>query len=165
MDDIQTKHVLKPAAGGKPTEDSVTKEALKLAADDKKKENAANASTKESESKKKKSQKKANTPVSPKKSEMDQAIDVLKENCATMTLDIHPTMLPALAPLTIVVINGVKEIQYNNVDCNHNTPDLAKGYEIINNILDNPLHTDNKYEQALGGDVQLFALSWEKVCH
>lgn len=165
MDDIQTKHILEPAAGGKPTEDFVTEEASKLTADDKNEENAANAPTKQSEHKKNKGKNKAKTSISPKKSEMDQAINVLKENCATMTLDIHPTMLPALAPLTIFVINGVEEIQYNNVDCNHNTPDLAKGYEIMNNILDNPLHTDNKYEQALGGDVQFIALSWEKVCH
>ena len=126
MDDIQTKHILEPAAGGKPTEDFVTEEASKLTADDKNEENAANAPTKQSEHKKNKGKNKAKTSISPKKSEMDQAINVLKENCATMTLDIHPTMLPALAPLTIFVINGVKEIQYNNVDCTTTHQTLPK---------------------------------------
>ena len=74
-------------------------------------------------------------------SELHEAIKVLEENCATTTLDIHPTVIPVLAPLTIVELSGGrKSIQYNTVDCNHNTPNLRKGYEIMNNLLNTPLN-------------------------
>ena len=74
-------------------------------------------------------------------------------------------MIPALAPLTIVTHpNGMQVIQNNNVDCNHNTPNLNKGYEVMNNVLNNPLNHMIDNERTLGGDQQLFAVSWDKVC-
>ena len=97
--------------------------------------------------------------------ELHEAIQVLEENCATTTLVVHPTMIPVLAPLTIVKLpGGAIDIQYNNVDCNHNTLNLSKGYEIMNNILNNPLNNSIENEQTLGGDQQFFAVRWDKVC-
>ena len=113
----------------------------------------------------KKARSRATQANSPKKSDLDKAMEVLSSNCDTTTLAVHPTMIPALAPLTIVENpSGVKEIQYNNVDCNHNTPDLSKGYQIMNNLLNNPLHTNNEHERTLGGDLQFLAIGWDKVC-
>lgn len=107
----------------------------------------------------------ATTPESPVRSELHEAIEVLENNCATITLKVHPTMIPALAPLTIVTLpNGMQVIQNNNVDCNHNTPNLSKGYEVMNNVLNNPLNHMIDNERTLGGDQQLFAVSWDKVC-
>jgi len=50
------------------------------------------------------------------------------------------------------------------VDYNHNTPNLSKGYQILNNVLNNPLNHAIDSEQTLGGGQQLFAVSWDKVC-
>ena len=96
---------------------------------------------KESKKKKKKIKERSNNasataPESCVQSELHEAIKVLEENCATITCVVHPTMVAALAPLIIVtILGGRKGIQYNNVDCNHNTPNLSKGYEIMNNRL------------------------------
>ena len=110
----------------------------------------------------KKKKKKMNDPIM--KSELQDAIDVLEKKCKTVPFKIHPTMIPAMAPLTMTETSGgVKEIQYNNVDCNHNTPSLSKGYQIMNNVLKNPMNIKNEYEQTLGTDQQLFALDWNKV--
>ena len=74
-------------------------------------------------------------------SELHESIKVLEENCATITLVVHPTMIAALGLFTIgTLFDGRKGIQYNNVDYNHITPNLSKGYEIMNNILNNPLN-------------------------
>ena len=120
---------------------------------------------KKKKGKKKKDSASATTPESPVRNDLQEAIEFLENNCATMTLKVHPTMIPALAPLTIVTLsNGAQVIQNNNVDCNHNTPNLSKGYQILNNVLNNPLNHAIDSERTLGGDQQLFAVSWDKVC-
>ena len=93
-----------------------------------------NHHVKESKKKKEKIKKRNNgasaiAPESRVHSELHEAIKVLEENCATITPEVHPTMIAALASLIIVtLLGGRKGIQYNNVDCNHNTPNLSKGY-------------------------------------
>ena len=125
---------------------------------------------KQSKKKKKKIKKRSDgasetAPESRVPSELHEAIKVLEENCYTTNLVVHPTMIAALGPLTIVTLfDGRKGIQYNNVDCNHNTPNLKRGYEIINNVLNNPLNNSIDNERTLGGDQQLFAVRWGKVC-
>ena len=104
-------------------------------------------------------------PESHVQSELHEAIKVLEENCTTTTLNLHPTMIPVLLSLAIVeLLSGRKVIQYNNVDCNHNTPNISKGYKIMNNLLNNPLNNSIENEQTLGGDQQFFAINWDKVC-
>ena len=98
------------------------------------------------------------------RNDLQEAIEFLENNCAIITLKVHPT-IPALAPLTVVtLLNGMQVIQNNNVDCNHNIPNISKGCQILNIVVNNPLNHAIDSERTLGGDQQLFAVSWDKVC-
>ena len=74
-------------------------------------------------------------------------------------------MLAATTPLTMVEEEeSSKKNQFNLLNFNHNVPNSSKGYEITNNMLDNPMHMRVNHGRSLGDDGQLVVIQWNKVC-
>ena len=64
-------------------------------------------------------------------------------------------MLPFISPTTFATNYGGTFIRLNMPDVNHNTGNKEKAYEIVNNILSNPIGIRNKQLQEWIMDIQL----------
>ena len=80
------------------------------------------------------------------------------------TVTIHPTMLCLLLPNTFSKAPTEKDdrsIEVNYVDVNHNDPNMEKGYEIMNNAMDNPFKVPNPYKGlGVGKDGEILMLNF-----
>lgn len=93
----------------------------------------------------------------------EQADAFLKENTASITCEIHPSMFAILGPSTWIEVNNEGYIQENMIPCNHNTLNKTKVMSIMNNILGNPLGVKNGPAQDWGTDAELLVAKWDKV--
>jgi len=72
----------------------------------------------------------------------------------------HPTML---VYFTLLVPNGDDELMMYFADVNHNVPNGNKVMKLINNMLDNPLQSNEAIDKDWGLDTQLFVNPYNKV--
>lgn len=90
----------------------------------------------------------------------DNAIAFIEKNTKRRIINIHPTMLGIIGPLSL---NVKGEVQLNMPDCNHNTPDPAKVCHIMNNMCNNVMSTKNTHSRDMGADAEFLAIHWKKV--
>ena len=93
-----------------------------------------------------------------RKSELQHVEDCIERYTKKNMVTIHPTMLGITAPFTVATILDSTHIQFNFTDCNHNTPNSAKGNDIMNNLLDNLMEREMNHEQSLQNDGKLFVI-------
>lgn len=92
--------------------------------------------------------------------DFDNAIAFIEKNTKRRIINIHPTMLGVIGPLSL---NDKDEVQLNMPDCNHNTPDPAKVCHIMNNMCNNVMKTKNTHSRDMGADAEFLAIHWKKV--
>ena len=98
--------------------------------------------------------------------ELDREKAKIAQHTKRTTVWIYPTMLAATIPVIIMEEEYCnKTIQFNLLNYNHNVPNSSKGYEIMNNMLDNPMQIKVNHERSLGGNGQLVVIQWNKVCY
>ena len=72
----------------------------------------------------------------------------------------HPTML---VYFTLLVPNGDNKLMMYLVDVNHNVPNGNKVMKLINNMLENPLRSNEAIDKDWGLDTQLFVNPYNNI--
>ena len=87
------------------------------------------------------------------------ANSVINTTCGKLNVQFHSSMWLYIIPLVIQNDTVVAAIPH----ANHNSLSLKTAYEIINNIVNNPLEINSFHAQELGNDMQVMAIYKTKV--
>ena len=94
------------------------------------------------------------------KNDIDNANKYIADNTNNVTIMMHPTML---VYFTLLVPKEHDELMMYLADVNHNIPNGNKVMKLMNNMLDNPLRSNEAIDKDWGLDTQLFVNPYDKV--
>ncbi len=98
--------------------------------------------------------------MTPRHNQLQRAQDYLAETTTTTIINVHPSMLAYVTPLTI---DKDGDLILSIPDVNHNELNPQILYEIINNTIDNICNMQALKVQDMGQDMVMFAIKWNKV--
>ena len=105
-----------------------------------------------------------NSTPPPSMSRAESAANLEHQNCTTIKIEVHPTMMAFMMPLRKVIDeDGEEVVQVNIPNVNHNVPNPKKAMEITNNVLGNPINIKDRERPEFAWDMEVFGFYHKRV--